>query len=83
MSTTLKVEVNERVLARLRVLGEPEDVLARLLDHAQQGVYRPSSWERYWLSQVFGSDFLSRLEPDPEAHGYMRPKGGGKGVDTR
>ena len=31
-----------------------------------QGVYRPGSWERPWLTQAFGEDFLAKLEPgDP------------------
>lgn len=41
-------------------------VLRRLVDHAQQGVYRPAAWERRWLEQVFGDEFLARLCPgDP------------------
>lgn len=40
--------------------------LYRLVDHAQQGVYRPGSWERGWLAQALGEDFLARLCPgDP------------------
>jgi hypothetical protein len=47
-----------------------EDVVLQLIDHAQQGVYRPGSWERQWLTQVFCDDWVSRLKPgDP----YGRP----------
>jgi predicted DNA-binding transcriptional regulator AlpA len=38
----------------------------RLIDQAQQGVYRPGAWERDWLRQAFGSDWVEYLEPgDP------------------
>lgn len=68
------VFLSARTVARLRVLGEPAEVLARLADHAQQGVYRPGSWERPWLVQVFGEDFLAKLEKDPDAPFFQRPK---------
>jgi hypothetical protein len=41
-------------------------VLSVLADHAQQGVYRPGSWERPWLCQVFGDEWLSEVEPDTD-----------------
>jgi hypothetical protein len=41
-------------------------VLAVLADHAQQGVYRPGAWERDWVMQVFGDEWLTRVEPDPD-----------------
>lgn len=55
---------------RLAVLAEGHGVegvavvLATLADHAQQGVYRPGAWERDWVSQVFGDEWLARVEPD-------------------
>jgi hypothetical protein len=43
-----------------------EAVIGALIDHAQQGVYRPGSWERGWLCQVFGGDWTAHLDPgDP------------------
>jgi len=63
----ITVEVSETVYELLSVLGDPEDVLETLIDHAQQGVYRPGSWERAWLTQVFPEDqWFGELEPgDP------------------
>ena len=40
-------------------------VLLTLADHAQQGVARPGSWERGWVCQVFGDQWLSPAGPDP------------------
>jgi hypothetical protein len=41
-------------------------VVETLIDHASQGVYRPGAWEREWTAQVFGYDFVDKLEPgDP------------------
>lgn len=57
-----------------------EEVVERLLDHAQQGVYRPGAWERGWLCQVFGGDWAASLEPgDPYGRSdceniFERPK---------
>jgi hypothetical protein len=48
------------------MVNSVDGVVAELVDHAQQGVYRPGSWEREWLRQAFGSDFEKYLEPgDP------------------
>lgn len=74
MKRTLKVEVPEEWVALLETLGPVEDVLLQLLDHAQQGVYRPGAWERGWLEQAFGSDFQDGLEPDPAAPMFQRPR---------
>jgi hypothetical protein len=47
-----------------------EDVVLTLVDHAQQGVYRPGASERQWLEQAFGPKFMGHVEPgDP----YGRP----------
>jgi hypothetical protein len=57
-----------------------EEVVGRLVDHAQQGVYRPGAWERDWLRQAFGDDWTVFLEPgDPYGradcgHIFQRPK---------
>jgi hypothetical protein len=76
----LTVTVSPTVAELLAVLdeGEGDDpleppveaqaarVLHRLVDHAQQGVYRPGAWERGWLARAFGEGFLARLCPgDP------------------
>ena len=57
-----------------------EGVVYELIDHAQQGVYRPGVWERDWLCQAFGDDWIAALEPgDPYGRGgcedlFQRPK---------
>jgi len=68
------VELSARTAELLSLLGDPAEVLAELADHAQQGVYRPGSWERGWLVQAFGEGFTSKLEEDPEAPYFQRPK---------
>jgi hypothetical protein len=77
------LDVSEEVARRLAVLvGSTEetlehrvaDVLMELADHAQQGVYRPGSWERPWLVQAFGDYFLERVETDPNAPMFDRVK---------
>ena len=83
----ITVEVSDTVYSLLKALtfgryavksNTVEEVVSELIDHAQQGVYRPGAWERQWLIQVFGEDFLVNLEPgDP----YGRP--GGEGVFQR
>ncbi|HXM54678.1 MAG TPA: hypothetical protein VOB72_04750 [Candidatus Dormibacteraeota bacterium] len=58
-----------------RGLDDVAAVLAELADHAQQGVYRPGAWEREWLCQALGYDWLDRVEPDPEHPNiFDRPK---------
>lgn len=61
----ITIEVTQTVYALLATLHEKKDVqsvVAELIDHAQQGVYRPGAWERSWLEQVFGKDWQERLE---------------------
>jgi hypothetical protein len=73
MSKIISIEISDEVYGLLEVLtkGEwsfcesVEDVVHELIDHAQQGVFRPGSWERPWLSQAFGDDWTACLEPDP------------------
>ena len=82
----LIVEVDDVVYSLLEVLargpsglGSVEGVVHELIDHAQQGVYRPGAWERDWLTQAFGSEFVHLLEPgDPYGREgcesvFMRP----------
>ena len=71
MSVEITITVPDEVAARLAVLCDPAwecatlaDVVEKLIDHAQQGVYRPGAWERGWLCQAFGYDWTARLEPD-------------------
>jgi hypothetical protein len=80
---TITVEVDPVVYELLEVLtkGEiansVESVVRQLIDHAQQGVYRPGSWERPWLEQAFGSDWIEHLQRgDPygrEANSFGSP----------
>lgn len=77
----ITVTVSDTVHALLNVLADTQNdssaavVVAQLIDHAQQGVYRPGAWERDWLCQAFGDAWLARLEPgDP----YRRPEPVGK-----
>lgn len=67
----ITILISDEDAARLAVLLDPEqgmvkleDVVAELADHAQQGVYRPGAWERGWLCQAFGDDWLARVVPD-------------------
>jgi hypothetical protein len=66
VTVTLPVKVAQRlgVLAERHGVSGVADVLATLADHAQQGVYRPGAWERAWVMQVFGDEWLARVEPD-------------------
>lgn len=76
----ITVEVSAVTMRLLRTLGTPKDVVAQLIDHAAQGVYRPGAWERQWLEQAFGDGFQQHLEPgDPfnradGAQFFQRPK---------
>jgi len=70
---SITVQLPEEWIQNLEALVDPERgiddvaaVLVELADHAQQAVYRPGAWERGWLCQAFGWDWLENLEPDPE-----------------
>lgn len=67
MKVTIELpDTTYRLLQVLDSAGSVETVLQTLADHAQQGVYRPGSWEREWLCQVFIEDWAGKLEPgDP------------------
>lgn len=83
---TVSLTLSARTVARLKALADPEwttptveTVLYELIDHAQQAVYRPGSWERPWICQAFGEGWLANLEDDPDApevHGqpWQRPR---------
>lgn len=77
----IEIEVSDEVAALLATLGPEDqpidqvvrDVVERLVDHAQQGVYRPGAWERGWLTQAFGDEFTMRLERSDPPY-FQRPK---------
>lgn len=66
---TLKVTISEKDFDLLSSLGKVEHVLAKLADHAAQGVRRPGAWENEWIKQAFGNEFEDRIEQDPATHG--------------
>jgi hypothetical protein len=83
----ITIEIDEIPYQLLQVLTcgpyapqSVEDVIGRLIDHAQQGVYRPGAWERDWLRQAFGDEWTAYMEPgDPYGranceHIFQRPK---------
>jgi hypothetical protein len=60
----IEIEIDDRVAKLLAVLDETGDVksvVETLIDHAQQGVYRPGAWERQWLTPAFGDDWEAKL----------------------
>src|SRR5215469_7693105 len=77
----ITIELSKTMYSLLEVLTKGEwapaktvqGVIEMLIDHAQQGVYRPGAWERQWLEQVFPPEgWHEHLEPgDP----YGRPNG--------
>jgi hypothetical protein len=91
----ITIKVSETVYSLLEVLarkprdptgaglallaGSVEEVVELLVDHAQQGVYRPGAWERAWLCQVFGDDWLQHMEVGdpygrPDSPMFQRPR---------
>ena len=83
---TITLELDDTVYQLLEVLTRGEHgphsvdaVVGQLIDHAQQGVYRPGAWERPWLIQAFGDDWVAHLEPgDPYGRAdspmFQRPR---------
>jgi hypothetical protein len=70
---SITVQLPEEWVQNLEALVDPDRglddvaaVLVELVDHAQQAVYRPGAWERGWLCQALGWDWLENLEPDPD-----------------
>jgi hypothetical protein len=73
----ITIELPEELVQLLAVLdddGRAERALHELIERAADGIRRPGSWERPWLLQAFGPDWLQRLEADPEAHWRQRPR---------
>jgi hypothetical protein len=84
---TITIEIDPILYDLLQVLTcgpyapeSVEGVVMELIDHAQQGVYRPGAWERGWLCQAFGDEWTAYLEPgDPYGRSdceqiFERPK---------
>jgi hypothetical protein len=78
---SIQLNIPASVAKRLAVLIDHDEglpdlaaVIGRLLDHVQQGVYRPGSWERGWLEQARGDSWQERLESDPDAPMLDRPR---------
>jgi hypothetical protein len=75
MPETRKIEVTIRLGAVAHRLIQQidrncsvEEIIERICDHVQQGVYRPGAWERPWLVQCVGDDFEGNLQQgDPYA----------------
>lgn len=57
-----------------------ESVLRYLADCARQGIQRPGSWERGWLVQAFGDDWLERVERHPQVPHRDRVRKDGDGA---
>lgn len=79
----ITIDLSERQRLNLEALTGgtygPDDVVGvvyKLLDHADQGVYRPGAWEREWLCQAFGYDWVEKMEKDPRHPdvSWQRPK---------
>jgi hypothetical protein len=49
-------------------------VIEHLARHAADGVRRPGAWERDWLIQCVGPEFVDELEQDPEVEWHQRPR---------
>lgn len=65
----ITIEVSDTVYKLLEVLTHSdtggntvEDVVSTIIDHVQQGIYRPGAWERAWLEQIFPVDWQRHLE---------------------
>jgi hypothetical protein len=78
----ITIEVSDAVFEALEILGRSRgnkeagatQALLALADHAEQGLCRPGSWERAWVTQVFFDDWREKLEPDPHARWRLRPR---------
>ncbi len=78
--TRITITISEREERLLAVLVDPdqgmptlEHVIETIIDHVQQGIYRPGAWERGWLQQAIGCYWQERLETDPDAPMMQRP----------
>jgi hypothetical protein len=77
---SVTLELDQRQAALLGVLAGPENgspdlagVMWAVLDHVLQGIERWGAWEREWLTQALGDEWLERLERDPDAWNHDRP----------
>ncbi|MCG8555584.1 MAG: hypothetical protein MJD61_09910 [Proteobacteria bacterium] len=77
MKRLLTLELRDETLRLLAVLderGRVDRALYELVERLTDGIRRPGSWERPWLCQAFGHDWLERLESDPEIPWAQRPR---------
>lgn len=82
----ITIEVSDTVYQLLKVLGHADggnysvkDVVETLVDHAQQGVYRPGAWEREWIERIFPLGWQDHLEAGdpygrPDSPMFRRPR---------
>lgn len=70
------VDMSEATQRLLEVVGNgrAETALLELIERAVQGVTRPGCWERAWLRQVFGDEWMEQMEEDPQAFWRQRPR---------
>ena len=72
------ITIRPEVVGLLKTLsdtGDVKQVVNQLIDHAQQGVYRPGAWERDWVCHAFGYDWIRKLEADPQHPAiFQRPR---------
>lgn len=61
----ITITIDDDTAKCLSYLNDDHDVeqtIMRLIDHAHQGIYRPGSWERGWLEQVFFDEVVEGAE---------------------
>jgi len=71
--TPVTLWLDDAMMERLGALG-PDliETITEVLDHVQQAVYRPGSWERGWLQQAIGDGWLANVETDPGSPAFDR-----------
>lgn len=75
VTLTLPPWMHERLAALVdEYHADVQAVIMEVLDHVQQGVYRPGAWERHWLCQAYGYDWMVNVERDPDTPVFDRPK---------
>ena len=52
-----------------------ESVMHFIISSVVDGMRRPGSWERPMVTSMFGEDWTSELEPDPDAPFRVYPRG--------
>ena len=56
----MTIEITDECRGRLETIANlanfpsPEHVVARLVEHADEGIRRPDAWEREWIAKVVG-----------------------------